>query len=362
MNTRVTLMGLVVMAVSSFAHGNSNQQLLLDINNLGRGSTQTASSGEVAALTANPALIPNDGNYEYKRVYIMRPTIVGSTSIASFNYDISGDAQAILDLIASLKKDPLHFHLSNFTGAFFDKIGFGLVNNLSGRFGVFRDLDKGGLDSTDIEIYQDSGVVAGYSHGLLEQALSLGASLKIINRSQITLQKTGAETLPESVSDIQNLKRSAVGFGVDLGASYMIPLPDADQKLKVALALLNVGGMSFKPGDDKEDIDDVEQSVDLGISYTMPISDFRLGFYFDFHDMFSGYETNALKKLHLGADFVFLEVLVANVGLNQGFPTASINYEGTYGSFGLGGGAFEAGKTIGKQPIAQFFTGFSVKI
>lgn len=188
----------------------------------------------------------------------------------------------------------------------------------------------------------DVTVVGTYAMKLEEiEGLSIGGSVKIINRGKAVEKETGEIPVSLGVIDLAgaNIDEkfdsvTATGMAIDAGAIYQL-----DEKIKVALVLKNIGGVKF----DFESTDtttgtptkyegEIPFGITIGASYkyelpekykeSLSAKDILLAA--DIADIGAG--GSFWKKVHLGAETVVLRKISTRAGINQGYLTFGLGY------------------------------------
>lgn len=162
-------------------------------------------------------------------------------------------------------------------------------------------------------------------------SLTVGASIKIINRNKFFDKRTGNDVVTLYASDMASTSGSAIqdnyvdtkkatGLGFDIGAKYKLT-PD----LTLAAVIYDFGGTSLDYSGSKSTI---KQSLALGASYKLntykdmiKADDLTLGMDINNFD-----ESSLVKKLHFGVEGKFFHKLSVRLGLNQGYATFGFGF------------------------------------
>lgn len=182
----------------------------------------------------------------------------------------------------------------------------------------------------------DVTVIGNYAMKVEEiEGLSIGGSVKVINRGKMVEKNTGEVPVSLGVVDLagENIEDkfdsvTATGIGIDIGAIYQL-----DEKTKVALVLKNIGGVKFNfkstdvAGEQREYKGEIPFGATIGASYKYKMpekykKDFAakdILFAADIADIGSG--GSFWKKVHLGAETTVLRKLNVRAGINQGYLT-----------------------------------------
>ena len=166
----------------------------------------------------------------------------------------------------------------------------------------------------DIHYLNDYGFALGGALEIGPKAHG-GITLKRINRTG-TNQEFGISTfLDGQTSSIQsNLDRKGVGYGVDLGFTWELPLPFSPV---IAGVWNDVGTTSFLPEGDSDPPPNLYDEQILGISTSFDTLLFGMTTAIDIKH-FNQYSESLGKKIHLGIE-LNLPIIDIRAGFSQGY-------------------------------------------
>lgn len=176
-------------------------------------------------------------------------------------------------------------------------------------------------------IVVDSGLIVGYSHGFLNERLSIGADLKFLVRGAGAATFNAVDLYTKRPINFKDI--GGYGFGVDgdLGAMYsfnkvwfFIPT--------VGLTINNIGATKFPTRFDNSngvgDLPDdfrLKRSVGMGGKFELPSFSKINKWIFAIDVNHIGLPGTFFKKLHLGTEAMFFNFLGLRGGVNQGYFT-----------------------------------------
>ncbi|MEI6080543.1 MAG: hypothetical protein WCQ53_07915, partial [bacterium] len=176
-------------------------------------------------------------------------------------------------------------------------------------------------------IVVDSGLIFGFSHGFLQDRLSIGADVKFLVRGAGALTMDAVQLYTKKAFNFKDI--GGYGFGVDgdLGAMYTFNKV-AFFVPTVGLTINNIGETKFPTRfENNSGVGDLSnqfrlrRSVGLGSKFELP-SMWRFSkwiFAFDVNQI--GLEGSMFKKIHLGTEALLFNFFGLRGGINQGYFT-----------------------------------------
>lgn len=169
----------------------------------------------------------------------------------------------------------------------------------------------------------NAGAAAGYAHSLLDDSLSIGASVKYVHRESLT----GEYTVPDITSDdfddmLEDDTLDGSGTLLDLGLIYRfgdIPIGGRTVSFQAGISVNNLIGA------DLGHARDLEEHVDVGCAILVGPWIFALD-YFDISGRV-GDDDDVGKRLRVGAEYRFNERVTARAGFHQGYPTLGLTID-----------------------------------
>ena len=209
----------------------------------------------------------------------------------------------------------------------------------------------------DVNVISDIGLGAGYAHPFLDNNLLVGASAKYIHRQSLTQEYTVAD-LSDKLSDtIKDDLKKGNGILVDLGVIYKLSkFQFANSRVGISANNLFGGGLG--------DAADATQHIDIGFAQDLDLNVTKATFAIDYIDIFNQFDQDSdiAKRLRLGAECKFLDIIFVRAGLYQGYFTAGLNLEARIVRLDLLTYAEEigayAGQRVDRRYAGRFVFGF----
>jgi hypothetical protein len=201
----------------------------------------------------------------------------------------------------------------------------------------------------DVGVISDVGLGAGYAHPFLENNLLVGASAKYIYRQSLAQEYTIADLNDKLGDTIKDELDKGNGILVDLGVIYKLSkFQFANSRVGISANNLIGGGLG--------DAEDATQHVDIGYAQDVEFSFTTATFAVDYVDIFNQFkqDSDIAKRLRLGAECKFLEMLFVRAGLYQGYLTAGLNVEAKFARLDLLTYAEEVGAYAGQRPDRRY--------
>ncbi len=356
MNSFMLLLLTSLLSSLSMAATSLNS-LYLGAEQLGRGNAGLISASGADALFYNPALVAPRSTEKQGEVVIIAPTVVVSTKLPDTISDFKGtDTAKIVAGLKNIMGQNRHASISNFGGYIAKNWSVGLLESLFLNLTAYKKIEAAGLEAVRINVYQNIGLVGGYHHPL-PGGVELGISPKIISRTQYFLDKDLSQLLDiqSIIKDPSSLKNNGIGYGANIGASYKLPVSQVESS--VALTIDDLGGTKFKAAKtvtSDQPLDSLKQTVNLGGS-----ASYRLGYpltaELNIRDLLKNDETNLFLRTHMGLNYLLWDVLGLSTGLNQGYGSAGLYYQGSALRLYAGMYTQEAGTLPGKTPDTRYY-------
>jgi hypothetical protein len=209
----------------------------------------------------------------------------------------------------------------------------------------------------DVDVVSDLGFGAGYAHPIMENTLLVGASAKYVHRQSLTQEYTVADISDKLSDTIRDDLNKGSGILVDLGAIYKLSKFDLSNS-RVGISVNNLIGSGL--GDAK----DIDSHVDIGYAQDFDLNVTNATFAIDYVDIFHNFsqDDDIAKRIRLGGEFQFLDVIFVRAGLYQGYFTAGMNLEAKVVRLDLLTYAEEigtfAGQRVDRRYAGRFVIGF----
>ena len=209
----------------------------------------------------------------------------------------------------------------------------------------------------DTKVQSDIGFGAGYAHPFLENNLLVGASFKYDYRQSLTEEYTIADLSGKLIDTIKDDLNKGSGILVDLGVIYKLGKWDLPNT-RFGITGNNLIGSSL--GDAK----DLDEHVDIGFAQDIDLKVTKATFAIDYVDIFQQFseDNDYAKRIRLGGEFQFIDILFVRAGLYQGYFTAGLNLEARVVKLDLLTWAEEigaySGQRVDRRYAARIFFGF----
>lgn len=172
-------------------------------------------------------------------------------------------------------------------------------------------------------VINDLGAVLGYAHPFFDDALSIGASVKYINRQSLVKQYTVLDITSDDLDKkIRHDLEEGSGMLADIGMIVSLGALGLDNA-RVGLSANNL------IGSDLGNAENLEDHVDIGVAMVHDLWITKTTFAVDYVDLFSqlGDDNDVAKRIRIGAEFKFPWFLSVRTGLYQGYFTAGVNID-----------------------------------
>jgi hypothetical protein len=354
MKRMILALALMVLFAGA-AQGEEYPFIYKGIRPMGMGGAFVAVSDDANALFYNPAGL---SRIDTVSVSILPLEVeVGRNTIDVYR-DASGvdfsDPDETTDFLRDYVGDQSHLGLYLFPYFTMPRIACAL-------FGTARtDLEVEDMQypKVDTHAVSDIGAGFGYAQPLLEDTLSLGASLKYDHRESLdevyTVLDITSDDFDHKVRD-DMLKGD--GVLLDLGAMYTFRDFGYDN-VRVGLCADNlIGG---KLGD----AEDLDPHVDLGVSVEENLWITKTTFALDYVDLFSQLDADndMGKRIRMGVECRLPMFLTVRAGLYQGYVTGGVSLDAKYVRFDALTYAEEIGAYAGQRAdrryVLRFLFGF----
>ncbi len=346
----------ILMAISAGeAFGEEYPYIYKGLRPMGMGGAFVAVSDDANSLFYNPAGLA--------KIQKIRASLFPlELEIGKNAYDIYNDAvdvdfdnetetaQYLRDNIG----ERAHVGLNLFPYYAMPRFAFGLIG--TGRMDL-EVIDRQ-YPKLQTHVINDLGGAVGYAHPFFDETLSIGASVKYINRQSLVKQYTVLDITSDDLDEkIRDDLEDGSGVLADIG---MIVSLDAFgiENARVGVCANNL------IGSDLGDAEDLEDHVDIGFAVDHDLWITKTTFAFDYIDLFSqlGDDNDLAKRVRLGAEFRFPMFFSVRAGLYQGYFTAGVNIDARFVqldalTYAEEIGAY-AGQRIDRRYALRFIMGF----
>lgn len=325
---------------------------------LGRGDTGIADADNHEAMFYNPAGIAK-GSGIYKESVLLSTTIEVSSASKDLIRQMVVEKDTDPDTIREFIGKNQHLGLYGFSGIVLRRAAFGAFTAVQADALPAKSYEHGGLETLDFAYRANYGLVFSVAEQFLGDTLQVGTTVKyIVNRSaDMEVGVVDASNFSEIFNEEQ---REGSGFGADIGVMYQLP---TSEPITLGLTIADIGDsnlQSSKKGQKAPDA--LGQTINFGSAWTTGTGQSSLQLLLDIRDLASRVEDNIYKKVHMGAEISFKDIMGFSAGLNQGYPSLGAYLNLYVGRLDVGVYGEEVGDSIGSRPdqrlFLKFFAGF----
>ncbi|MEY4064513.1 MAG: hypothetical protein RIR26_721 [Pseudomonadota bacterium] len=291
---------------------------------LGSGNAGQSDASGIDSLFYNPANLAR-AKKVIGEIVIASPHIEASQNGISLYKDIKANKN-MLDIVGNSIGHPISLGVQNVTGASFRRTAFALFQRVDLNVGVKNDVQSG-IPTASANTSVRAGMALGFGRSFASNSFHLGVTGLVVQKA--------AAALSVSALDAQNklggaggdsVLKDALKRGVAVGAHVgLLFTPKADTDPEFSVVARNVG-MTYSVGGksaDKRPAAEL-QTIDCGVSLQPGTRNSRSRLSLDVRDVLNKSSENIYKRVHLGAEVTFSEVLGVLGGLNQGYTTYGI--------------------------------------
>jgi hypothetical protein len=288
---------------------------------LGMGDTGVSFARGADAVFYNPAGIAQDD------------AIVAEISVLSPQIEFDRNSQNLVNMIRagsdqlSLVSDAVgkqqYAALQNYTGFVFSRAAAGIFQRAQADAFIGTD-PLSGLPRAEVGSTIYAGAHLAYARAVVD-GLLLGLNLKVVQKAETRESVSVLEAQQIADGNVDEYLNKAVRRGTGLGADLGLIYKGGKQTpFSFGAVAKNLGLDYHWPVEPGLPAPSAEASVvDLGLSIEPQTRKSRSRISIDYRDVFDEQGENAYKRLHIGAEVSFQDVLGGAVGLNQGYLTYS---------------------------------------
>jgi hypothetical protein len=320
---KILLTILLVSCSTAFADG--YDYIYRGTRTLGMGGAFTAVSDDVNALFYNPAglnrIKPGEGT-----ITALNPRVEANTSAISIVSKLKGSTKDILTNLSPYVGKNMHFGVSAGGIPSLARHNFAMALLLP-EFKNNTTLRRTVAVQAIEDIVVDSGLMVGYSHGFLNDRLSVGADLKFLVRGAGSVTLNAVDLYTKKALNFKDIGGYGFGIDGDIGGMYtfnkvLFFVPT------VGLTINNIGATKFPTRfDSSNSVGNLPEkfrlrrSVGLGSKFELPSYSLIKKWIFALDINQIGLEGSMFKKMHLGTEALFFDFLWLRGGINQGYFT-----------------------------------------
>ena len=310
--------GLLLLLIANQSGATEWLETYQTTRSLGMGGSGVALSSDETSLYRNPA---NLGSVRNIFGTFLDPELEGSSNfvnqVSSNSTGKAFDIEAVNTILNTNREKIYHARLQLTPSIVRRYFGFGLIahNQLN------AEMNAAGTQ-LNTQYRNDLGGVAGANISFFDGRVKLGASVKLINRIEVT-NPTLSTAGP---FDMATIGSEGTGISTDIGLLIQAPWT----------LIPTLGLVARDVGDTKFDYKDglrlktttrpatVKQSVDVALAiFPIHANNFRSLWTVEYSDVTnSRNDTNAKKRIHVGFESNWRDILFFRAGLNQNYWTA----------------------------------------
>ncbi|TWI75398.1 hypothetical protein LZ24_00850 [Desulfobotulus alkaliphilus] len=310
---------LLLFFFSASAFAAPYSRFYTGVRPLGMGGAFTAVADDQNTIFYNPAGLSRINGLT---IGLLNPAVgIGENGldmiqdIDDTNMDDTGE---VTELLRKYTGKHIHLH-----GSLTPHIGF-RIKNFGAMVSAFAiaNMDSQVRNPVYPEFHMDAHVDIGGIGGVGVMVpggnnLRAGLSYKAISRESLREVYTPAQIAADNFDDIlEDDRKSGSGSSFDLGLIYTLPWEKYFQT-DIALVAQNLPSIEFDEGEK------LETEWIAGVAIQKKLGPFALLAALDYRDFTKNIKTDndIGKRLHMGAEIKFKELVSLRGGFNQGYPT-----------------------------------------
>ena len=325
---------------------------------LGMGDAFSAVADDRSAAFYNPAglaLLPEEGMDWDVPILQGEMNSAGSTVISDLANVDTKDLVEVTEVLADHLGDPIHTKLTLYPSWTRRFVHVGLLVQTTADGQIRNPVNPRVELATAIDI----GLVVGGAYSFLEEALLVGATMKLIYRQGQQDIYTAVDITNEELENPMEELEGAFGVGLDIGAMYIFR--NLSWAPSVALVVQNMGDVSFGDAGSR-----LPAKLNLGFAARPVFGGFHPVFALDFKDLtFNATEDGEFpKRIHLGAEVRHesLSWLRPSLGFYQGYMTGGVTLAFSWFQLEFASYAEELGVYAGQNQDRRFVLRFNFTI
>lgn len=315
------LAGVLALFPSASANAGDLSREYLSAPLLGSGGAGITDVMGVDALFFNPANLARTQGV-IGDIVLVSPQVEASDNGLQIYKDVKANKN-ILDIISSVLGRPVSVGVQNATGASFRRAGLAVIERADLRLGIKND-PFSGLPEASVYSSLRAGAAFGLGRSFSSNTFHLGVTGLVIQKAEAHLEASALEAQSKfknsgGQSALSDLMKRGVGIGAHAAVMYT---PGGDSSPELAIVARNLGldyGVGGKSASERPASE--LQTIDVGFSLQPGTKNSRARISMDVYDVMNKSQENIFKRLHLGTEVTFSNVLGVQGGLNQGYTT-----------------------------------------
>lgn len=313
------LVSTYIVLSSTYSFAREWTELFNNSRTVGMGGAKIAVNSDDTSLFRNPSTL---GSFRDAYIMALDPEIEFSQNLQTKFSSALTDIKKVEESLRT-DRDTYYYGKLQVTPTFtLRNFSFGLIykNEISAL------MNAAGTEMDTI-YHSDVGALLGFNYSLWEGRIKFGVTGKYINRIEVDnpqLDVTGS-------LDMDDIASEGTATGADVALTFQAPV-----KYFPTLAVVahDVGNMKFRTAGLRlstvNEPLEVKQTIDVGVSLSPIFSNTARGiFALEYRDVANAREEDFVeKRIHIGSEFVWRDVLYLRLGFNQGYWTAGFEISG----------------------------------
>lgn len=358
-----TARGLALLAIVCLpCHGTAAelQREYISAPLLGSGGAGITDVKGLEALFYNPANLSRSQNL-IDDIVLVSPQVEASDNGLSIYKDVKANKN-MLDIVGSVLGRPVKLGIQNATGASFRRTALAVIERADLKISLKND-PFSGLPVASVASAVRVGAAYGIGRSFASNKFHLGITGLLIQKAEANLSVSALEAQSKfknsgSNSLLNEVMKRGVGVGAHIGLLFT---PETDSSPEFSIVARNLGMTYDVGGKAADERPSAElQTFDFGFSVQPGTKNSRARLSMDVYDVLNKSKQNIFKRLHLGSEVTFSNVLGVQGGLNQGYTTYGVFLNFRIIRIDAGIFSEELGKYPGDSKSRSYFGRLSV--
>ncbi|NBW80256.1 hypothetical protein EBR21_00745 [bacterium] len=327
---------------------------------MGSGGAGLTDVTGLEALFYNPANLARSQSV-IGDIILVSPQIEASTNGLGIYKDVKANKN-MLDVVGSVIGHPVKLGVQNTSGASFRRTALGLLQRVDLKVSLKND-SVSGLPVASVSSSVRAGAAYGIARSFASNTVHLGVTGLLIQKAEANLSVSALDAQSKfgnsgGNSILNDAMKRGVGVGAHVGLLFT---PDSSSSPEFSVVARNLGlnyGVGGKSASDRPTTE--LQTIDFGMSLQPGTKNSRARISMDIYDIMNASKENFYKRLHLGTEVTFSNVLGVLGGLNQGYSTYGVFLNARLLRLDAGIFAEEMGKYPGDNKSRSYYGRLSV--
>lgn len=317
-------LGFLTLGSLPFVHpalGQSLSREIISAELLGSGQAGASEVRGIDALFYNPANLGRTPSI-IGDVVLVSPQIEASQNGLTIYRDIQSNKN-MLEIVDNALGRPVSIGLQNVTGASFRRTAFALFQRAELSMAVKNNAITGIPEATASSTAR-LGTAFGIGRNIIGKSVYVGATGIIMQKAEAKLAVSALDAQTQfGDAGGDSLLDNALKRGVAVGAHISLQIAPEDRSYpEFFVTARNLGMVYSVGGKAPEDRPSAEiQTIDAGLSFKPGTKNSTSRISIDVRDVMNSSKENIYKRLHMGAELNFSNVVGVLGGINQGYTT-----------------------------------------